>query len=115
MTSPNKPSIDLDRAVELWALYHDWRMVSRDMLRPDGTHYTMASIYAALRRADRMPEDAKLMARPLGERDMREANLGHIWQPPLEKWMPYRPCYKTNTIVKSEPRVLPSREIPWAK
>jgi hypothetical protein len=110
----NKP-IDLDRVLALWAEHHDWREVARNMLRPDGTQYTAASVYSALRRFDRLPADARIQARPLGERDIREANLGHIWAPPREQWMPYRPCYKTNTIVKSAPRVLPSKEIPWAK
>lgn len=103
-----RASIDVDRALELWSTCHNWHTVASQMIRSDGKAFTAMSVYLACWRARRLPEDSQ-RKRP----DRRHAenndgshrgdsNLGHIWQPGKERWVPLRPDYKTNRVVPNE-------------
>lgn len=96
---PPRPSIDVNKAVELWNIHRNWATVAAQMLAPSGRHYTPTSVYLAVWRADRLPEGAKRARPTREERDINEHSLSAAWRPGSEKWMPFRPCYRTNRII----------------
>lgn len=96
--------INIDRALELWEQSHNWHSVAALMRRPDGRPFTSISVYHAVHRAGRMPFDGRRGRPSDAHRDGSDSNLGHIWRPGKERWLPTRPDYKTGRVVPNEVR-----------
>jgi hypothetical protein len=91
---PARPSIDVPKALELFARLGAWRRVAEEMKAAGAAPYTSGALAKAAHDWRKRHGEPRLLYM-----EARENNsLGAWWRPPLPKPWKVVPCYRTDTL-----------------